>query len=92
MNGIGELTLAGATDNSTGTIEANSGRVVFAKTGDYAAHSIGAAGVGLTVNAGAIVQLAGNLGALTNGTGSNVPLRISRLRPRRPTTWIKSSI
>ncbi len=73
MNGTGELALGGTTDNSTGTIEANSGRVIFAKTGDYAAHSIGAAGVGLTVNSGATVQLAGNLTGTTSGTGNNIP-------------------
>ena len=73
MNGTGELALGGSGDNSTGTIEANSGRVIFAKTGDYAAHSIGAAGVGLTVNTGATVQLSGNLAATTGGTGNNTP-------------------
>lgn len=72
MNGTGTLTLGGTTDNSTGTAEVNSGTLILAKSGDFATHGVGAAGVGLIINANGTVKLGGPQ-PTTGGTGSNVP-------------------
>jgi autotransporter-associated beta strand protein len=70
MNGTGTLTLAGTADNVTGTAEVNAGTLILGKTGDDNIHSVGAGGIGLTINSGGLVQIAGS--TTGGGTGSNV--------------------
>jgi autotransporter-associated beta strand protein len=70
MNGTGTLTLGGTADNVTGTAEVNAGTLILGKTGDDNIHSVGAGGVGLTINNGGLVQIAGS--TTGGGTGSNV--------------------
>jgi autotransporter-associated beta strand protein len=70
MNGSGALTLGGTADNVTGTAEVNNGTLILGKTGDDNIHSVGAGGVGLTINTGGLVQIAGS--TTGGGTGSNV--------------------